>query len=74
MAPTTETGTMSPRTDGGGATSSPRRYDIEIDPAIETNHGGVDGVERRSTVGVDGSNLEVAVDLASPRFAPTSRA
>ncbi|MEO0495146.1 MAG: lysophospholipid acyltransferase family protein [Actinomycetota bacterium] len=34
MAPTTETGTLSPRTDGGGATTSPRPYDIEIDPAI----------------------------------------
>ena len=34
MAPTTETGTMSPRSDGGGATSSPRPYDIDIDPTI----------------------------------------
>lgn len=34
MAPTTETDTMSPRLDGGGATSSTRPYDIDIDPAI----------------------------------------
>ncbi|MEM8705873.1 MAG: lysophospholipid acyltransferase family protein [Actinomycetota bacterium] len=34
MAPTTETGTLSPRTDGGGATSTPRPLDIDVDPAI----------------------------------------
>lgn len=34
MAPTTEDGTLSPRTNGGGATPSPTLSDLDVDPAI----------------------------------------